>query len=118
MNKLAVLINNEFVFEFDRELTFADQQLAFLDKMDSDMDNGIKIHGELVSNPDSQQRANFVAMNLIKALQQDNEAVITASCAYMVKRFPKLIDVHVNDHGKAIKIELLEEESETENNSF
>jgi len=54
MNKLAVFINNEIVFEFYRELTFADQQLAFLDKMDSDMDNGIKIHGELLANPDSQ----------------------------------------------------------------
>jgi len=49
-------------------------------------------------------------MNLIKALQQDNEAVITASCAYLVNRFPKLIEVHANDHGNAVKIELLEEE--------
>ena len=46
MNKLAVIINNEVVFDFDRELTFEDQQLAFLDKMDSDMDKGVKIHGE------------------------------------------------------------------------
>ena len=110
MNKLAVLINNEIVFEFDRELSFADQQLAFLDKMDSDMDSGIKIHGELLANPDSQQRASFVVMNLIKALQQDNEAVITASCAYLVNRFPRLIEVHANDHGKSVKIELIDEE--------
>ena len=110
MNKLAVLINNEIVFEFDRELTFADQQLVFLDRMDSDMDSGIKIHGELIMNPDSQQRANFVVMNLIKALQQDNEAVITASCAYLVNRFPRLIEVHANDHGKSVKIELIEED--------
>ena len=110
MNKLAVLINNEIVFEFDRELSFADQQLAFLDKMDSDMDSGIKIHGELLANPDSQQRASFVVMNLIKALQQDNEAVITASCAYLVNRFPRLIEVQANDHGKSVKIELIDEE--------
>ena len=110
MNKLAVLINNEIVFEFDRDLTVEEQQLAFLDKMDSDMDSGIKIHGELLANPDSQQRASFVVMNLIKALQQDNEAVITASCAYLVNRFPRLIEVHANDHGKSVKIELIDEE--------
>jgi len=110
MNKLAVFINNEIVFEFDRQLTFEDQQLAFLDKMDSDMDDGIKIHGELLTNPDSQQRASFVVMNLIKALQQDNDAVKTASCAYLVHRFPQLIEVHANDHGKTVKIELIEEE--------
>ena len=110
MNKLAVLINNEIVFEFDRDLTVEEQQLAFLDKMDSDMDSGIKIHGELLANPDSQQRATFVVMNLIKALQQDNEAVITASCAYLVNRFPRLIEVHANDHGKSVKIELIDEQ--------
>jgi hypothetical protein len=109
MNKLAVLVNDEIVFEFDRNLTFEEQQLDFLDKMDGDMESGIKIHGELVADPDSQQRATFIAMNLIKALQQDNEAAISASCAYLVNRFPGLIEVHANDHGNAVKIELIEE---------
>jgi hypothetical protein len=110
MSKLAVFINNEIVFEFNRDLTFSDQQLAFLDKMDSDMNMGIKMHGELLTNPDSQQRATFVAMNLIKALQQDNEAVKSSSCAYLVSRMPALVELHANDHGNTVKIELIEEE--------
>ena len=109
MNKLAVLVNDELVFEFDRKLNFDEQQLVFLDKMDSDMESGIKIHGELLENPDAQQRVTFVIMNLIKALQQGNQAVITASCAYLVNRNPKLIEVHVNDHADAVKIEIIEE---------
>jgi len=110
MNKLAVLINNEIVFEYDRAMTLKDQQLAFLDRMDADMERGIKIRGELSVNPDSQQRAEFVAMNLIKALQQDNEALISASCAYLVNRHPALSEVHANDDDNAVKIELIEEE--------
>jgi len=109
MSKLAVLVNNEIVFEFDRDMIFGEQQLAYLDRMDSDMESGIKIQGELLVNPDSQQRATFVVMNLIKALQQDNEAVISASCAYLVNRHPALIEVHANDHANAVKIELIEE---------
>ena len=109
MDKLAVFVNNNIVFEFNRDLTFEDQQLAFLDKMDSDMESGIKIQGELLLNPDARQRARFVAMNLIKALQQGNEAVITASCAYLVNRHPALTEVHVNDHDNTVKIELIEE---------
>jgi len=109
MDKLTVFINNEIVFEYDRDLTIEDQQLAFLDRMDADMERGIKIRGELLVNPDSQQRATFVAMNLIKALQQDNEAVISASCAYLANRHPALIEVHANDHDNAVKIELIEE---------
>lgn len=112
MNALAIMVNNELVFEFDKEMTFKDQQLAFLDRMDKDMDSGIKIQGELLPKPDKQQRARFVVMNLIKALQQDNEAVITASCAYLVNRLPALSAVHVNDAADEIKIELVEEDYE------
>lgn len=110
MNKLAVLVNDEIVYECYRDLTFEEQQLAFLDKMDVDMESGIKIHGELVADPDSQQRATFIAMNLIKALQQDNESAISASCAYLINRFPGLIEVHAKDHADTVKIELIEEE--------
>ena len=52
------------------------------------MDSGIKLHGELLVKPDTRQRATFVVMNLIKALQQGNEAAISASCAYLVSRHP------------------------------
>lgn len=111
MKQLTIFINNEPVFEFDRELSFADEQLAFLDKMDSDMDKGIKVYSELLPNPDSQQRASFVVMNLIKSLQQENDAVIMASCVYLINRFPLLIEVHANNDDKTVKIELIEEES-------
>ena len=109
MNKLAVFVNNEIVYEFDRDLTFVEHQLAFFDRMDSDMESGIKIHGELLGNPDSQQRATYMVMNLVKALQQGNEAVITASCAYLVNRHPTLVEVHANDDVNTVKIELVEE---------
>ena len=109
MNKLTVLVNEEVVFEFDRDMEFTDEQLGFLRGMDTDMDNGIKIDGELIVKPDSTQRATFVSMNLIKGLQQENEAIIQASCAYLVNRYPALIEVHVNDDGDAVKIELIED---------
>ena len=110
MSDLQVFINNEVVFEFDRNFSVGDEQLAFLDKMDADMDKGIKIYGELLKNPDSQQRATFVTMNLIRALKQDNDAIITASCAYLLNRNPDLIEVHANDHEQSIKIEFITEE--------
>lgn len=110
MKPLTLFINNEVVFEFDRETSFEDSQLAFLDKMDGDMARGIKIQGELVSSPDVEQRARFVVMNLIKALQQDNEAVIYASCAYLVQRNPALAEVHATDSDREILIEFINEQ--------
>jgi len=104
---LTVFINNEIVFEFDKNLSLEDMQLTFLDRMDADMDKGIKIRGELLKQPDSQQRTIFVAMNLIKALQQDHDAAKTASCAYLVNRHPDLLEVHANEQGGAGDIDFV-----------
>lgn len=108
MSSLQVLVNNKIVYEYD-SLLIEDEQLAFFDRMDSDMDRGIKINGELLVNPDSRQRSTFVSMNLIKALQQSNEAASSASCAYLVNRNPALKEIHANDHGNTLKIKLIEE---------
>ena len=109
MNTLTVYANDEIVYEYDKEIIIEEQKLAFLDKMDSDMDRGIKIYGELIPDPDKKQRATFVIMNLLKALKQDNEAIILASCAYLTNRLPALIEVRAMNQGNRVTIELVEE---------
>jgi len=108
MDNLTIYINNEVVLEFRRDYHIDDEQLAFLDRMDANMDKGIKIYGELLENPNSRQRATFVTMNLIKALQQDNQAIQTASCVYLINRMPELIEVHAKNSDNKIIIELIE----------
>lgn len=110
MNTVTLLVNNEPIFEFNKEILLDEKQLAYFDRMDSDMQNGIKIQGKLISKPDAQQQSSFVVMNLIKALQQDNQAAISSSCAYLVNRYPALIEIHAKDHENEIKIELVEAE--------
>ena len=109
MNKLSVFINDQLAFEYDRSTELDDKQLEFLERMDRDMDRGFKIYGELISEPDSKQKATFVSMNLIKALQQEDNAKITASCAYLSSRLPHVIEVHARDQGSRINVEFVEE---------
>lgn len=108
MNVLSFFVNNKLVYEFDRVISFDEQQLAFLKRMDIDMDGGIMIRGQLHADPDKEQRATFVVMNLINALKQGDEAKIKSACAYLISRNPALIEVHVNDHENTVKIELIE----------
>lgn len=109
MKLLTVFANDDIVYEYDKDKTLDEKQLAFLDKIDGDMERGIKIQGELIPVPDKKQRATFVAMNLIKALKQDNNAIISASCAYLTHRLPALIEVRAKDQGNMVTIELVEE---------
>jgi hypothetical protein len=55
------------------------------------------------------QRACFVAMKLLKALQQENNAKIAVYCVYLAKRLPHLFEVHAKDQGKRVNIEFVEE---------
>lgn len=109
-NVLTIFINDEPVFERERDINLEQSQLEFLEKMDSDMDRGIKISGESYENPSQEQRLTFVAMNLIKALQQENDAVIAASCAYLIQRRPDLIEVRASNGELGVNIELISED--------
>lgn len=109
MKMLTVYVNDQVAYEYDKATSIDEQQMEFFDKMDGDMERGIKIQGEMIANPDIKQRATFVAMNLIRALQQDNQPIISASCAYLANRLPALTELHARDQGNTVNIELVEE---------
>ena len=109
MNQLSIFVNDKLVFEYDKNTPLEDNKLAFLDDMDRGMDRGMRMQGEMIDNPDNAQRAKFVVLNMIKALQQDNQAIVQSSCAYLAKRMPELIEVHANDGDGRIDIELVEQ---------
>lgn len=110
MEDLAIVINDENVYEYSRAVSLDKQQQAFLDKMDADMENGIKVQGKLIENPDHLQRGKFVVMNLIKALQQDNDSAISVSCAYLVSRFFSLSEIHISDCEDGLNIEFVDKD--------
>ena len=108
MNTLSVFINDQLVFEYDRSTELDDKQQTFLDKMDLDMQRGLKIDGELITGPDSQQKATFVAMNLVRALQQEDHVRINVNCAYLSSRLPNVVEVQARDQGECVGIEFVE----------
>ena len=110
-NLLTLYVNDQVVFEYEKDKQLEASHLTFLDKMDSDMDRGVKISGQLFEKPDLEQRIKFVVLNLLRALRQEEEAKTEALCAYMVNRKPELLEVHVRDKEDSIAIELVNEQT-------
>ncbi len=104
---LVVVINGEAVLEYDRRKPLADAQLTYLQRMDHKMDQGLQLSGEEVANPDLEQRARFVAIHLIEALQHDNEANAAASCAWLASRVPALKQVRADINGVDAQVDLV-----------
>jgi hypothetical protein len=107
---LTVLINNQSQLEFDRSRVLPSEQLAYLDRMDEQMDAGFQLGTDQIEKPDSLQRAQFVAVHLIEALQQGNEALVAASCAYLAKRLPDLKQVKALLMESGFSVELVFDE--------
>ena len=61
--------------------------------MDTQMDDGIQVGESTITNPDLNQRAQFVAGNLAHAILNDQESAASALCSYLAKILPDLKQV-------------------------
>jgi hypothetical protein len=89
-NILAVLLNGVAQLEYNRDKQLPPHQELYLEKMDTKMDEGIQVDNKMISNPDINQRAQFVAGNLADAILNDQESAAAALCSYLAKILPDL----------------------------
>jgi hypothetical protein len=90
---LTVLVNGEPQLEYYRGKPLPDAQRGYLDRMDETMEAGVQLGGVEVIRPDTLQRAQFVAIQVIEALRSGNDALSAAGCAYLATRLPDLTQV-------------------------
>lgn len=106
-NIMGVLLNGVAQLEYDRDKPLPDHQALYLDKMDSKMDEGIQIGDTQIQNPDINQRAQFVAANLVHAIKNDQEPVAASMCTYLANRLPELKQVRIEDVNDEVTINLV-----------
>ena len=110
---LTVVIDGTPHLEYDRSKPLPGSQLASLDRMDQKMDQGIRLGGENIQRPDRVQRAQFVALHLLEAMQEGDDALIAASCAYLASRLPDLRQVKASLADSTVSAELVFDEPYT-----
>ena len=120
-NILAVLLNDVAQLEYNRDQQLPAHQALYLEKMDTQMNDGIQVGDSITSNPDINQRAQFVAGNLADAILNDREPAAAALCSYLAKILPELKQVKITqstskgdgalNESNEISIELVFDES-------
>ncbi|MCO6414375.1 MAG: hypothetical protein J5I92_16695 [Thiogranum sp.] len=105
--RLVVLINGEAQLEYDRSRALPELQSRYLDRMDEQMDTGVQLGSVWIEKPDRMQRARFVAMHLVQAIQKNDEASIAASCSWLASRLPELKQVKARLVGAGFSLELV-----------
>lgn len=105
-NLLAVLVDGQAQLEFNREVDVPAQHLAYLDNMDAKMDGGIVLEGDRVAEPDMEQRARFVALNMATALASGNESMAMGLCTWLGVRRPELKQVKITGGELGLTVDL------------
>lgn len=110
--KLYIELNGASVIEYDRNIRLPGHQRSFLDKMDEDMSEGFELAGQTIEAPSPVQRAQFVAIQLLNAMQQDEEGLIAATCAYLASRYPDMRKVVAKEQGDNVSLDLVFNEAQ------
>ncbi len=103
----VLTINDEQVIEYNRQQRLPGKQRVFLEKMDLDMDAGIKIGDTTVDDPDQFCRVQYVTMHLIRAIDTNDEHMKSAMCAYLATRSPDLQKIIANKQGGDVEVEFV-----------
>ena len=107
MSILVAVVNCDSEIEFDRSKPLVEQQRTYLDKMDEKMDMGLPSGQGNIFAPDQEQKALFVANQLMMAIESNNEQLIFASLAYLAHRLPDLKQVTAKEKDGKQEISLI-----------
>ena len=105
--KLCVEINGKDVFKYEKSPRLPGKKRQILDNIDRSLDDGIEINGNYINGPDKMQRAQYVSMNLLHALETDNERLVSSSCDYLVTRLSELSLIKVVENGNEVTMNLV-----------
>ena len=110
-NIFAVIFNDVPQLEYDRTKPLPERQHQFLEKMDQELSSQIVMGEEVIQNPGVEEKAQFVAINLVNALKTSNDTLAAAMCSYLAIRIPNLKQVKVNeDSSGKVLIDLVYDE--------
>ena len=107
MINLAVLVNEQLTLQYNRAEELPMQQAAYLNKLDAKFDGGIELQGEKLDNPDTQQRAKFMALSMMEGIIYQEDSKAAASLAWLATRLPDLKQVVATVSNEGTQFQLI-----------
>lgn len=112
---LVVVLNSNKVIEYRRDRALTERQTRDLENTEIKMQSGIQVGNEFIDDPSEQDKAIFMANQLVLALENNHDAIIAISCAYLATRYPDLLQVRAVLENGSYSIQLINDEIYVEN---
>ncbi|MCK5814077.1 MAG: hypothetical protein KAH03_07450 [Cocleimonas sp.] len=105
--KLHIIVNDTAILAYDRKKLIPDEQQNYLDQMDKKMNAGITLGNDKIENPNTLQRAQYIANSLISALFREDYNLGMAMCTYLANRIPDLQQVKAIGEKDEMSVEFV-----------
>jgi hypothetical protein len=105
--KLHIIINDAVILEYDRTKPIPGKQRQYLDQMDATMDEGINLGADDIEEPNTLQRAQYIANSLLNALFKEDYNLGMAMCTYLAQRIPDLQQVKAIGEKNDMSVEFI-----------
>ncbi len=107
---VAVVVNGELTLRYERDRALGERQHESLDRMDLRMDGGITLDDKTIPQPDLGQRAQFVSLELVRAMMAEDETRVAAMLSWLANRLPDLKQIKVSLGDETVEIDLVFDE--------
>ncbi len=109
-----VVLNKNKVLEYHRNRPLNDKQIDDLNKTDCKLSLGIQLGDQIIEHPTDSDKAVFMSIRLVEALNEDKDPIVAISCAYLATRFPLLKQLRATNDDHQISVELINDEEFSE----
>ncbi len=106
-NVVKLLLSGEEALSYDKSIPLPESQREYLDNMDKKMDQGFDFAGETILNPAQPQKSQFVAFNMVQALENKDDQTAIIMFTYLVNRLPALKQVRARSENGKIGVEFI-----------
>jgi hypothetical protein len=107
MKKLVAVLNGESQVEYERGRFLSEHQQRYLTMMDQKMDEGIPQGAGNIFSPNLEQKAQFVANQLMDAIKSGNEQLAAATLSWLATRLPDLQQISADEKDGQVTISLI-----------
>jgi len=116
-DKVGFLMEGQEVLSYDRSQKLPKKQQEYLNILDKQMDEGFVLSDKKIEQPNLQQKTQFIALNLVNALSQNDDNTALIMFTYLVNRMPALKQAKARskqtEAGQQIGVEFIFDEVKT-----
>ncbi len=103
---LEITLDDQSVLNYERR-RLPGLQRGMLEQMDQDMEAGILLDDRKITTPTRMQCAQYVVMQLHRAIETDRTNKARLMCSWLATRMPDLKEIRISTNNKQISCEFV-----------